>query len=307
VIAGFAMLVSQGGSWTTARLGLLLILLLPSAARADQVESASAPSTEQCIEHHVAGQALRVDGLFSRAAERLRQCLHDACSPVLRADCASVLDAVERETPTLVLALDVAGTDVVDASMYVDGKLVASRLDGRPIPFDAGPHELRFEVAGFSPATRSVVVRAGEKNRLVTVVLERPATALTEPSHVHVPTVQAAVPRDMEARRGLWLRDRIRRADVIAFGSSVALLSAGAGVGLSALRDTRRAEDECGSACPRARSAPIERKALAADILLLSSAATFLYVAVRVAVRRPTAASARVLVGPSCVGAHVSF
>ena len=73
------------------------------------------PSADQCIAFHVEGQAERVAGHFTAAAELFKACLQPACSPVLRADCATQLASVEDATPSLVLAATADGPDLMDA------------------------------------------------------------------------------------------------------------------------------------------------------------------------------------------------
>jgi hypothetical protein len=292
--------------WACALIALVW-LLRGAPVRADAVAQPTAPTTDQCIALHVEGQALRVAGSFADAASTLRACLHPACSPLLRADCAALLETIQNETPTVVLAARAKDVDLVDVSVREAGRSIAEHLDGRPVPIDPGPHELAFSAPGMPPVTRSIVVRAGEKNRLVSVVLGAepggPAVSVSPPA------LQSAVPSpgsDAPPARPGFLA-RITPWDYVLLGASVGLAGAAIGTAVSAGKDAHLAERECKPNCSDGRTHAIQRKAAIADGLFVLSAATLIYVTIRVALRKPRDVSARVLIGPAFVGGRVSF
>jgi hypothetical protein len=97
-------------------------------------------------------------------------CARESCPRVVRSDCARWLTEIEGELPTFVVrAQNERGEDVADVAVFVDGERVASRIDGRPIPIDPGEHTLRFEGARGMVRTQRVIVRSGERGRLVSV------------------------------------------------------------------------------------------------------------------------------------------
>lgn len=51
----------------------------------------------------------------------------------------------------------------------MDGQLRSEALDGKAVPVDPGTHTLRFEHGGETPIDQQIVVREGEKSRVVTV------------------------------------------------------------------------------------------------------------------------------------------
>jgi hypothetical protein len=89
--------------------------------------------------------------------------------------CDRLLSAVEASTPTLIVSARTAdGQDVVAAHVLADGTPLVDSLDGKAIAMDPGPHVLRFAREGAAPIELHVVVREGEKNRLVAVTFPAP-------------------------------------------------------------------------------------------------------------------------------------
>jgi hypothetical protein len=293
------------GPWPRL-LALFVALVATATARADDALSGQAPSADQCISFHVDGQALRVAGSFATAASKLRQCLHLACSPVLRAECATLLDAVESEMPTVVLGASLRSVDLTEVSVRDGGRLIAQELDGRPIALDAGPHELLFEAPNLAPVTQAIVVRAGEKNRLVSVVFE-PAPSVEQPAAALVPAPASVSPQPLatgaSARQDSGFFARVRPWDYALFGVSLGLAGAGLAVGLSARDDA----DECRPLCANERTQTIRRNGIIADTLFGLSAATMVYLSIRIATHEPRRAASQVLLGPGSLGGRWSF
>jgi hypothetical protein len=145
-----------------------------SRARADEKQA--------CITAFEDAQQLRIDGKLLAARTRLLECARPECPALVRQDCTQWMADVVAATPTVVLgARDRQGQDVIDVKAEMDGAPVAARLDGRPIPVDPGVHVFRFEstVAAGMSAQAQVLVRAGEKNREITVTFGGPASTST--------------------------------------------------------------------------------------------------------------------------------
>jgi hypothetical protein len=153
-----------------AALGACLFALAgSSAARADQLDVCIAAAEE--------GQRLRIDGKLVSAREKLLECSQDWCASVVRADCTKWLSDVDSLMPALVIrAVDSRGADVVDVRVFVDGRLIASRLDGKEIQLDPGEHVFRFVLGGRAPGPtpapieQHILVRQGEQHRVLSVV-----------------------------------------------------------------------------------------------------------------------------------------
>jgi hypothetical protein len=121
------------------------------------------------------GQKLRDQGKLIRAREMFLLCSKPTCPGVVRKDCAKWLPELEEGIPTVVFsAQDGAGADLSAVSVTLDGAKVATTLDGKPVPMDPGPHTIVYETQGAPPLSQNVIVRAGEKNRIVKATLGAP-------------------------------------------------------------------------------------------------------------------------------------
>lgn len=125
-------------------------------------------------------QRFRNDGKLKDAREQLVVCARNVCPGVIRKDCEPWLSELDTRLPTLVIsAKDGAGKDLVDIRVTIDGALVTSKLDGKAIPIDPGPHAFKYEHDGSPAVETNVVVREGEKGRVLDVVFD-PQTAKKE-------------------------------------------------------------------------------------------------------------------------------
>lgn len=158
--------------------------LSPRAARADDPVAA-------CIAASDRGQNERDAGKYRAARQDFALCSRDACPSVVVKACAGWNHELDATAPSLVLgARDADGHDLEDVTVTFDGQPFASRLDGSPIEADGGPHVLRFERTGSAPIEEKIVVRAGEKARVVTVTFASDTSG--------APSPEAAAPAQVE-------------------------------------------------------------------------------------------------------------
>jgi hypothetical protein len=149
-----------------------LILAVPSRANAQEPSEAGA-----CVDASDQGQSERDLGKYRAARKSFLTCSREVCPQVVLRSCAAWLRELDQTAPTLVLgARDERGNDIADVNVTFDGASFASHLDGRPIEVDSGEHVLRFERAGSDPVEERLVLRAGERARVVTVTLRTPTT-----------------------------------------------------------------------------------------------------------------------------------
>jgi len=159
------MPVNRGGS---AAAPFVLALLVPSLA------AAAEPSKQECVAANEAAQDLRRVAQLREARTQLARCVSISCPGPVREDCAQRLSEVDAAMPTLVLvAKDTHGNDLSAVSVTMDGQPFAETLAGRALQVDPGEHRFVFEGAGLPPAEKVIVVREGDKNRQVAVVLRR--------------------------------------------------------------------------------------------------------------------------------------
>jgi hypothetical protein len=141
-----------------ALLATALLLAAPAAfAQEDKAK---------CRASFEAAQTLRDEGKLSAAREEMTTCTR-VCPNAFAKLCEGWLGDVEKSIPTIVLrAVDGSGRDLVDVSVTLDGKPIATRLDGKSIALDPGTHVVKLAFEG-AVVTKEIVVAAGEKNRIV--------------------------------------------------------------------------------------------------------------------------------------------
>jgi hypothetical protein len=146
---------------------------------------ARADEKEACVAASDQAQTLRDEGKYRSARLQLLACSRDACPGLVRHDCEKWLSDLDASQPTVVLgARDPKGTDAPATRVLLDGAILTSHLDGKPIAVDPGEHTFRYEAPGAAPVEQRAVIRVGEKNRMLTAVvmpLAAPSAAVPSP------------------------------------------------------------------------------------------------------------------------------
>lgn len=156
--------------WIAATASLAAVLAAAPRAIAD-VKS-------ECIDASEAAQNLRDDGKYRLAREKLLTCAREACPDPVEQECLAWLATLDRDAPSLVFAArDTRGHDTTSVRVLLDGHLVAESLDGRPLLVDPGEHTARFEIPDAPAIEQQIIVRVGERNRVVAVTFERKTPA----------------------------------------------------------------------------------------------------------------------------------
>jgi hypothetical protein len=141
---------------------------------------ASADDKVVCLDASSKAQTFRDQHKLVEAQEALRVCARQQCPTVVRNDCTEWLAEVEKSLPTVVVsAKDESGADLVDVTVTVDNAPFAKKLDGSSLPIDPGPHAFHFQAADGTSLDRQVLIKQGEKDQSVAVVLQKVAPAGT--------------------------------------------------------------------------------------------------------------------------------
>jgi hypothetical protein len=128
-------------------------------------------SKDQCIDANEAAQTLQKDGDIPAARVQLELCLHPECPAPVRADCQQLLSTIESSLASVVFdARDAKGTRVTEVQVTIDGKPLASRLDGTPLAVEPGSHRFEFVSLGNPKTNEQLFLTAGE-HRLLRVDL----------------------------------------------------------------------------------------------------------------------------------------
>lgn len=226
------------------RVAALAIVLLASPASAETV-------AESCVNASEEGQSARGRGALLQAHASFAACASAGCPRAVRAECTRWLDEVERDTPTVVVAIkDSRGVDVLDGRVSIDGKPLA-QLDGRPLPIDPGKHVFRFERPGARAIERPVIAVTGEHNRLVVGQFEG-----------HDEPQPAPKPPEKPASHGLPTATYVL-GGIGAFG-----LASFATLGILGLSEKSRLKSSCAPSCTDADVATLKTLYVGADVSL---------------------------------------
>lgn len=143
---------------------LCVVSFWASPARAEDSKKA------ECASAYEKSQEFRTQNKLQKARELLVICAETSCPTFVQTDCAQWLTEVDKDMPSIVIvAKDKDGADVTAVKVSIDGELVTSELDGKPITIDPGKHKLHLEMEGAAAVDQPLVARQGEKDRQVKV------------------------------------------------------------------------------------------------------------------------------------------
>lgn len=254
------------------RSSVLGALAVAAAALVALPGVAHAEDKHACVRASDRGQELRDSGKLRAARQEFVSCARAACPSIVRSFCAVRIDDVERALPTVVVrARDASGGDVVDVKVTADGAVLATRLDGAPLPMDPGEHTFRFETAGAPAIEQRVLLRTGEKNRSLDVsfasnpppVVAAPAPVAPVVTRGKTPpatTAPARAPDVVEEHRP------IPTSSIVAAAIGVAGLGASLGLVLAARSDVADVRGTCAPGCTEDELAPAHHKVTYANI-----------------------------------------
>jgi hypothetical protein len=232
------------------RLVALLVALAPSVARADNVDA--------CVDGAERSQQLRDQGKLLEAREQLAACSSVVCPKAVVKQCAMWLQEVDNEMPSLSFrARDANGNDVADVAVLVDGAARLDALDGRPMTINPGAHKITFR-RGDLEVEQALVVRSGEKNRLVDVQLgKKEVQVVLAPPPPPPPVI---VPPPQHPFRFPWTSGVFLGLGVAGFVTTGVLVAV-AGSDASHLRAT------CAPSCAQSDVDAVSAKLTAANIM----------------------------------------
>lgn len=234
-----------------------VMLALPQRVRADAAS---------CTEAHASGQRHENSGLLKEALQAFQECASDAKCPLpIRNECTQLYTTVEGRLPTLVFSIvDENGNDLIDVEVTSAGALVQKGLDGRPVAVNPGLHDFRFQLPSGEVLSKSIVVRQGEKDRIVALRLPRTDFSSTHPAQTRSELLLSPVDEPPKKRWTLPL------GSWISYGVGVAALGAWGTFALLG-RNAEKGLIECSPDCDETRRSDydaMKRDYLIADISL---------------------------------------
>ena len=135
---------------------------------------ASADDKAVCLDAADKGQTARSAHHLREAREQFRRCVRKECPAVVQKDCATWLESVGAQMPTVIVrAKDATGADIIDVRVTVDGNAFSDKLDGQAVAMDPGAHAFHFEMADGTKVDRQVLIVEAQKNQTVEAVLQK--------------------------------------------------------------------------------------------------------------------------------------
>jgi hypothetical protein len=287
--------------WVAA-LGMALVVgSAAMPARAQPVEANDDETRAVCRRAYESSQLRRRDHQLIEARQEMRVCGAEGCPAIVSKDCVQWLGQVEAGIPSLVFeALSDAGA-IFDVTARIDGAVVATGFDGRPIEVDPGLHKVTFERQGSPVLEQRIILREGEKNRLVVADWTTPKLPERGPTG----RAERPVPLAVLLTAGMAALGFVDFAVAATLGDS--------------LKSDLEAS-ACAPFCPRDKVDALRARYVIADIGLTvgvadlaASAVLFLMRPERARTRAwipipvQRAAAGSLVVGPTCAGAFVAW
>ncbi len=183
--------------------------------------SARAHATDiaACLTASEKGQRARTAGKLREARGQFLVCGSDGCPAIVRRDCAQWQVELISLMPSVVFgAKDKRGRDLFDVIVTMDGEALLTKLDGKAVAVDPGPHTFKFEMPGQTPVVERALVKEGEKTRVVAVTFgpEIPDGGAADPSKNSAPNDEHAKPAEDRGHTALpWVVVGIGAATVV--------------------------------------------------------------------------------------------
>jgi hypothetical protein len=173
----------------TALGAFIAVAVFSASARAD------GPTKRDCVAANESAQDLRGAGKLREARQKLAICISESCPGPIREDCAQRLQEVEAAIPTITIeAVDTEGHDLTNVRVTMDGAPLVQELGGTALIVNPGEHRFVFDASGYHQKSDTFVVREGERNRNLRVVLETTAP-VAPPPDVSTPSNDGTIRR----------------------------------------------------------------------------------------------------------------
>jgi hypothetical protein len=224
-------------------LAVLLACVQATPARADDKAA--------CASAYTAAQSLRDAHQLSKAREQLRICSRASCTQFIARDCTTWLVEVESRIPSVVLAAkDASGADITKATVSLDGRVIADKLDGRSIDVDPGQHTFSFALPDGRTIDQSMLVLEGQKAQRVSVTVPAPPSSTPPPpAPAESPSLPTASAGSVPPETSSW--NGRKTMALVTGGAGAAALAVGAVFGSMAIASQSASHDACSPAnCP---------------------------------------------------------
>jgi hypothetical protein len=239
---------------------LRMMMIAASLAAAPlAVTTAAYAGPKECVAAADDGQKLRDDGKLNAAREKFIVCAAKACPGAVSKQCSQWLVETEKDMPTMTFrALDDQGKETIDVKVIVDGGKVSNTIDAHALALDPGEHNVRFERADGRAVEDKVLLRPGEKNRLIELSFQVKAAPPPEP----VKPVAPPPPPVVEPDRGF----HVPLLGWVGLGVGVAGGVMTAAFAISANGDESDLRSSCAPSCDSSKKSGIGTKVVLANV-----------------------------------------
>lgn len=227
-----------------------LALATVAPARTARADPEPEPA-QACISAYESLQEARARGDLIHSREQAFECASSACPSFMQTDCATWLEEIESEVPSVSFDVRSGGKKLAAVRVFEGDRLLAERAGEASVELNPGTHWLRFEAEGLETVKKPIVVTRGAKNQRFIVVLPAPEPKPRAP--VRTSEVKAQSPSPAP-----WIAGAVGVAGMTAF----AVLSS------SGLSQEESLERSCAPNCNEADLRSVRTKYLLADISL---------------------------------------
>ena len=173
-------------------------VLAQQATPAQPAESTAA----SCESSYEKAQTDRVAGHYLSAQSAALACSQIQCNQAIVRECMRLYESLQQDTPTLVFAARKAeGGELIEVKVEMDGKQIAERITGRPMPVDPGPHQFAFIEPARGRIETTESARVGDHARVIEVTFPDPnaknapgAPGVVTPNQVPVTPQKRGIP-----------------------------------------------------------------------------------------------------------------
>lgn len=235
----------------------MMMIAVGVAAAPLGTTTAAYAGPKECVAAADEGQKLRDDGKLNAAREKFISCAAKTCPGVVSKQCSQWLVENEKDMPTLTFrALDDQGKETLEVKVLVDGGKVSDTIDAHALALDPGEHKVRFERADGRAIEEKVLLRPGEKNRLIELSFQVKAAPPPAPPKVVAPPPPAPEPDHFHIPLLGW----------VGLGVGVAGGVMTAAFALSANSDESNLRSTCAPACDSSQKSSIDTKVVLANV-----------------------------------------
>ncbi len=236
----------------------LLFFLAVFFAFSDRTVWAADLPLEQCLDFHEQGQVDHREGRLKDAREQFLRCSEESCPEAVKDDCAGWLLEVRSSIPSLVVAATRGDADLVQAELFVDGRLLSANLDGREWELDPGSHVVRISTPTGESLEQTVVLAPGERARLVRFVFDEQVLPTPPPMDPPEPASNDSTPLATvrPVPPSVW----------VFAGAAVVATGIGVGFGVAGLQENKTLSQDCAPYCDPRDKQRVDTKLMVADV-----------------------------------------